>query len=227
MRIENLVFKMLQQNTGCHPCDSGGANGRMWQRNAKKTLKDFKNEPEATLNIDDNWFDMTISTFHHLCKTLELDAFCERFNKLPCPDWDGDYYGVSAKQSAWLDGHEFEESRRGSFNTYNYDSNLSQVLQGTFLTSNGIDEYVLLQIHNGADVRGGYTDAKLFKTHDWFLFEDVGFEVSDSECLDVCGADVSLYNRDTYNSEYLGNDELKAWMDKQKTKSFIGYTIGG
>ena len=30
------------------------------------------------------------------------------------------------------------------------------------VTING-EEYLLLQIHNGCDVRGGYTDAKLFK----------------------------------------------------------------
>lgn len=227
MKIEKLIYKMLQQNTGVHMCDSGGANGRMWQRNATKTLKDFKNEPEAMLDISNDYLDISMSVFHHLCKTLEIDKFCERFNKLPCADWDGDYYGTSVQQCEWLEGHEFEESRRGSFNTYNYDSNLSQVLQGTFLTSNGIDEYVLLQIHNGADVRGGYTDAKLFKTSDYFLFEDISFDVSESEGLDINGADVSLYNRDTYDSEYLGNAEINAWMDKQTIKSFNGYIIGG
>jgi hypothetical protein len=35
-------------------------------------------------------------------------------------------------------------------------------VQGQQLEFNG-DDYILLQIHNGADVRGGYTDAKLFK----------------------------------------------------------------
>jgi allantoicase len=29
------------------------------------------------------------------------------------------------------------------------------------------EDYALIQIHNGADVRGGYTDAKLFKGNEW------------------------------------------------------------
>ena len=52
-----------------------------------------------------------------------------------------------------------------SFNTYNYASALSQVLQGTYVSINGKD-YILLQIHGGCDVRGGYTDAKLFRLSD-------------------------------------------------------------
>ena len=46
---------------------------------------------------------------------------------------------------------------------------LAKFLQGTDLELNGgsmcIDggNYVLIQVHGGADVRGGYTDAKLFQ----------------------------------------------------------------
>ena len=35
------------------------------------------------------------------------------------------------------------------------------MIQGTWLDFNG-REYLLLQIHQGCDVRGGYTDARLF-----------------------------------------------------------------
>ena len=228
MNIENLVFKMLQQNTGIHMCDSGGENGRMWQRNAKKTLKDFKNEPEATLDIADGWMDISISTFHHLTRTLELDKFCDKFNKLPCSDWDGDFYGTSAKQCEWLEGHGFEQNKhRREFNTYNWDSNLSQVLQGSFLTCDGLGDYVLLQIHNGADVRGGYTDAKLFLASDYFLMESVAFGIDDNSCLDVMGSDISLHNYQTHQDDYLCGAELDAWMEKQSVKSFIGSQIGG
>ena len=47
-------------------------------------------------------------------------------------------------------------------NSFNWDSDLSQDIQYQFLY---IDNacYVLIQIHNGADARGGYTSAKLFK----------------------------------------------------------------
>jgi hypothetical protein len=228
MQLNNIIYKMLIENTGIHPLDSGRDNGRQWQRNANKTIKDFENAPEATLNIDDDWLDITLSTYHHLNKTLETDSYCDAFNKLKCNEWNGDYYGTSASQCDWLENHGFTESKRGAFNTYNWDSNLSQVLQGTFLTLDGIDEYVLLQVHGGADVRGGYTDAKLFKTTDYFLMEYASFTLNDEHYLDINGSDISIYNHETGDSNYInGNDlsDIKALV-KDKTE-FTGCLIGG
>ena len=47
---------MLMENTGTHFLDSGGANGRMWQRNQAKTIEDFDNELEATIEKSE-WTD--------------------------------------------------------------------------------------------------------------------------------------------------------------------------
>ena len=60
------------------------------------------------------------------------------------------------------------------------------MLQGTFVKLHGDELYVLLQIHGGADVRGGYTDAKLFKLHEHaeeynLYIDDCGFSVETSE----------------------------------------------
>ena len=53
-----------------------------------------------------------------------------------------------------------------TWNTYNGDSDLSQILQGATILID--DEYYwLIQIHGGADARGGYTNAKLFKGGDY------------------------------------------------------------
>jgi hypothetical protein len=52
MKIENLVYKMLTTSTGIALMDSGGDDGRAWQRNIKRTLKDFENDPEVEL---DSW----------------------------------------------------------------------------------------------------------------------------------------------------------------------------
>lgn len=228
MQLNNLIYKMLIENTGIAAMDSGGENGRCWQRNAGKQLKDFENMPEATLDINDDWLDITFSTYHHLNKTLELDSYCEAFNKLACDDWEGEYYGTSAKQCAWLDRKGFTASRRGEFNTYNWDSNLSQVLQGSFLTLDGIDEYVLLQVHGGADVRGGYTNAKLFKTTDYFLSEYASFNLDDNHYLDVSHGDISIYNQETGDSNYISCNDLSdiRALVKDKTE-FTGFLIGG
>ena len=169
---EQLIYSMLTENTGTHMCDSGGDNGRMWQRNANKCLQDFADEPAELYQYDNKYNEIhrTVSVFHYLTNNLEINDICFNFNELNtnAEDWEADckendatLYGVSV--NAWLDlvtENEVEVSR--SWNTYNGDSDLSQILQGANLTINE-EHYVLIQIHGGADARGGYTDAKLFK----------------------------------------------------------------
>ncbi len=175
---QKLVYAMLMENTGTHMCDSGGANGRMWQRNQAKTIKDFDDELEATIEKSE-WtdkdgkvhteYERTVSVFHYLSE-LESDHVCDKFNELntDCKDWDGDFaWGVSQAGADFLELINMESKYQ--FNTYNGDSDLSQVLQGSWLEMDG-ETYLLLQIHGGADVRGGYTDAKLFKpSDDWII----------------------------------------------------------
>ena len=181
--IKQTVFNMITENTGTHMLDSGGDNNRNWQRNQGLTIDDLNNQPDATLSFygierDDSGKitsaipEISVSIFHKLTSgILELDDLCHEFNAMPCNDWEGDYYGVSQDQSNWLKDKGFEAKNDG-WNTYNWDNQFSQVLQGTDLELNGgsmcIDggNYVLIQVHGGADVRGGYTDAKLFRLDD-------------------------------------------------------------
>jgi hypothetical protein len=66
-----------------------------------------------------------------------------------------------------------------TFNTYNGESELSQILQGSWIELDGY-QYVLLQIHGGCDARGGYTNAKLFKTGEDWTFHEYLDEYKDS-----------------------------------------------
>lgn len=164
--IETIIVEMLKENTGSHFLDSGGAYGRHHERNANKTLRDFKKEPAETYIQEDGWIDRRVSVFHYLTSFgLENNDLCVYFNKLQKKhnNWDADceVYGVSQEAWEWLTDH-FEVRVTRTFNTYNGDSDLSQVLQGSYLEING-DEYLILQIHGGCDVRGGYTTARLFK----------------------------------------------------------------
>jgi hypothetical protein len=173
---EELIFSMLTENTGTHMLDSGGTGGRMWQRNANKCLQDFADESPEVYQYDTKYNEIhrTVSVFHYLTNNLEVDDVAFRFNELNtnAKDWDAEckeddasLYGVSV--NAWLDlvtENEVEVQR--SWNTYNGESDLSQILQGANLTINE-EHYVLIQIHGGADARGGYTDAKLFKCGDY------------------------------------------------------------
>ena len=52
MKLEKIIYKMLTENTGIHMCDSGGDDGRGWQRNQKKSLKDFIDETDISYDDD-------------------------------------------------------------------------------------------------------------------------------------------------------------------------------
>ena len=174
--IEELIFSMLTENTGTHFLDSGGDNGRMWQRNANKCIADFEAEPQELYQYDPKYNEIhrTVSVFHYLTHNLEVNHIAFNFNELntdakdweaECKEDDASLYGVSI--NAWLDlvtSNDVEVNR--SWNTYNGESDLSQILQGANLTINE-EQYILIQIHGGADARGGYTDAKLFKCGDY------------------------------------------------------------
>ena len=67
---------------------------------------------------------------------------------------------MSREAESYLNTFEIKHFR--SWNTYNGDCDLSQTLQGATMEIEG-EIYFLIQIHGGADVRGGYTDAYLFR----------------------------------------------------------------
>ena len=175
METRQLVYEMLTENTGKHFLDSGGTDGRMWQRNQKKTIEDFENEEEELYQLDAKYKEIyrTVSVFHYLTNNLEIDDICEEFNRIQeeSNNWDadGDVYGVSKEAYTMLMSHTDVDIQR-TWNTYNGESDLSQILQGANLTIDD-EEYILIQIHNGADARGGYTDAKLFKMDEYCIHE--------------------------------------------------------
>ena len=180
MTTKEIIYNMLTENTGSHMLDSGGAYGRNWERNQVKTIEDFENEPEETYIYAKQWTELsrTVSVFHYLSQ-LDTDEICDHFNSMPCNDWDAeDVYGVSAEQWDWLNTMG-DVQVLNTFNTYNWDSDLSQVIQGSWLEING-EQYLLLQIHGGCDIRGGYTDAKLFQPVEEYMIHEYLYDYNDS-----------------------------------------------
>ena len=171
--VEEKIYTILTTGTGQHMLDSGGAYGRHWQRNQLRTLESFKEEEVATL---DEWGSLTISLFHHLnealCLTRLSEALDEEFTEF-IKDREGSYL---------QDIEDFIESIGAeagySENSYNRDSCLSQVIQyQTFRLGEG--EYVALQVHQGADVRGGYTRPYIFELTDEYA---LAYESGSIEC---------------------------------------------
>ena len=204
--IKKTIYKMLTENTGTHFLDSGGANGRNWQRNQTKTIKDFQDEPEASLSFDVSgdhiYLDPTVSVFHKLSKVLDECKICKDFNAMKVNNWDSEnYYGVSKEGENFLNSYGFStpnNSDNDTWNTYNFDNCFSQVVQGTNLISENGENYVLIQIHQGADVRGGYTDAKLFIISDGVDCDHNNVQ-NDSCCFSVVDPAIDIQTKDMFN----------------------------
>ena len=68
-----------------------------------------------------------------------------------------------------------------SINSYNGESSLSQIIQYTVFSLGGVSGYVALQIHQGADARGGYTAPRIFQLDDEhaLISEDISLHCSE------------------------------------------------
>lgn len=168
-----VLHDMLKENTGVHMLDSGMSCGRMWQRNQ---ARDFENELETTIEADTGKYgsiQVTHNVYHWLKDRLEYnEEMDQRFYDYAHRE-DDEYF----RDESWpqcvedfleiLDKEYKEEHGSGiggiygegepvCVNTYNEEENLSQILQFWYWEDED-GEHVLLQIHGGADVRGGYT----------------------------------------------------------------------
>jgi hypothetical protein len=171
-KTKEILKKMLTENTGTHMLDSGGTNGRAWQRNQGK---DFDKEPESTVEF--STFKGTLeaivthSTYHWLAQRCtyneELDdAFREWVAEVDTASSPG-YRERSWLQlmQEWLETREakgiYGDGEPVTVNTYNGEDCLSQTLQFVYWEDEE-GRHILLQIHGGADVRGGYTVPRVF-----------------------------------------------------------------
>ena len=217
-KVQKLVYSMLIENTGKHLLDSGLTDNRNWQRNQQRSISDFMNDFPVSYHLDTrytSYVERVVSVFHYL-SALELDEICDKFNKLNknAKDWDGDFHGVCIKAQGYLNKLGKEDFENGfslclprEWNTYNGDSDLSQTLQGANLSIGG-QEYILVQIHNGADVRGGYTDAKLFKVTDGFY--DIIEYMPEEEIIEYELPYVNVYDE---NGNVIPTEELNKYLE--------------
>jgi len=196
--VEGYLYEMLTENTGTHMLDSGGAYGRNWQRNKDTTIETWENADAVTSEIYSDEVTYTINVYHYLKNQLDVDEICHKFNDMiaKADNWDyDDYYGVSDIQGTFLELIGFEKGY--TENTYNHESNLSQILQYSTLTLDD-EYYILIQIHGGCDARGGYTDAKLFKLDNGYDY-DSGYLVPENVYGTVTTDDVEYLVSNTYD----------------------------
>lgn len=213
-KTSTRLIEMLTENTGVHFLDSGMSNGRHWQQNQGHTVEEWLNRPTATLDLDYGMC-VYVDTFHFLNDRLRLTEKAEQLQNY----WND--FIESSNERSYYDCYAMEEfaelvndgtgenATPRIVNTYNFENLLTQTLQYVEFNHEG-DSFILLQIHGGADVRGGYTRPQVFEMLDgyYFAYEMQNCEISctNSDCtfyLDVRGPDVS-----DEDSNYYGNGEL-------------------
>ena len=173
---------MFTENTGRSFLDSGGESGRAWQRNQGMTTADFLSAPTATWERECG---ATIDAYQYLLARLEFSTAALVLNRL-IRVWElGDYDNRNLFD---LDDQKEALEAIGAtvhgtvWNTCNWESNLSTVLQYWHFTLNG-QTYSLLQIHGGADVRGGYTLPVIFETHcDGWIYQCTDYSLWCAGC---------------------------------------------
>tara|TARA_R110000764_G_scaffold58016_1_gene126157 strand:+ start:24 stop:608 length:585 start_codon:yes stop_codon:yes gene_type:complete len=177
MNTEQAIYEMLTESTGTNMCDSGGVSGRAWQRNQKKSLQDFKDEPTETIEDKETDYPFrTVSVFHHLvdsCTYLdEENKHLKEWINQDAYNWSDNPEGRCASSLEDIDNYMSEtyELRTDCINTYNDECDLSQTLQFIRLGDIYDCNIIALSIHNGADVRGGYTDYKIFEIDEDFFY---------------------------------------------------------
>jgi len=185
-KTQSVLHDMLTENTGIAMMDSGGSYGRAWQRN--RGIADFRDLERIEIEAPWNKHELPSLSkrlFHFLDENLTYSAAMtakfKRFsNKKEFKD-ESYYYAMEPFAESLHESRYFEEPI--SDNSYNHDTALGGTIQYTLFTSEGQD-YIILQIHGGADVRGGYTDPKIFEcSYDDFLISQNNIEAR-CDCLD-------------------------------------------
>jgi len=162
MKTSEVIAMMMQENTGSHPLDSGGSNGRKWQQLAGV---DMDKLPEAIFDE----YGYKQSMYHYLSDNLRYNKeLTESYHEYDARFPDTHHV---ATLSDWFDEH-LEFTVVESNNTYNFENTLDGIFQyWRFEDING-DEHIALQTHNGADARGGYSKPFIFdyKNGDYYEF---------------------------------------------------------
>lgn len=224
--LKRAIQEMLVENTGCGIMDSGDAYGRGWEKNRSR---DFKNEDAIAIEVWDDQVAIQYNVYKYLVNFLEiteesrgLDRQLQKAIEL------GDQDNYMADMEDFMEEQEQDGYRSFKVtNTYNNDNILSEVLQYGIIVSEDTDEhFIILQIHNGCDVRGGYTRPRVFSlgtddSFSYFLMAQTEITAFCKKCGMEWLSDDSGYN--WYNDGCSGEQAELGTDTEQEDKLKIVY----
>ena len=206
------IKNMMCENTGKNLLDSGNVYGRHYEENNKNGIMtgpqkvDFWTDGEKETELIP-----IVPLYDFLTYSLEIDEeaniYNNRFyNYIGAHDLDP-YSVVDIEDTIKAIGEESGYSKMEMINTYNYECHLSQTIQFMLFDDGYGNTYVCLQIHNGCDVRSGYTLPKIF-----YVKEPEYFITGTTDARITCGCrDYNYYSHDyieTYDDEnYISIDD--------------------
>lgn len=166
-KTAQVIASLMREDTGKHFLDSGDHYGRNWQHNQ---IRQFENEPHATLSFKWDYIDYTYNLYHWLNERLEFNPTWDRKLQRYAKRKDMEREPWLVVMESFMDhlkekGHEvsglYGDGEPMTINTYNHESLLSQIIQFVYATVDN-EVLILLQVHGGCDARGGYTQARVF-----------------------------------------------------------------
>lgn len=177
------IVRMIRENTGAHPLDSGGAYGRHWEGTLPQLL-DQGDSICVDIDNEHKLIDVRKDLARHLYFSLWDDELTDRLNRL--------FVQFTAlcdrrvdEQKAEHTTHDIPETweeimaafvdRLRAFGvqievteleyTYNFDNDLNQdFAYWVFRIGSWVDDTVLIRTHNGCDARGGFSAPRFFCT---------------------------------------------------------------
>lgn len=224
MDINKIVEDLLTEEIGHFLCDSGGAYGYQYERNRENGILKGLNPVEEYTDDEtqERTLEVTIPVYDFLVYNLIKDETTEGMEKQLFKELklaDINPYEIWCVED-FLNKGKFKgmhfDNKIEWVNTYNYEEFLSQTLQYA-LMSNGYDWFVLLEVHNGCDVRSGYTFPQLFKVKDVDYFLTGQYDrLTECECDlnsytilgvdEIMDSDGEVSKEDIYNRTFVDDD---------------------
>jgi hypothetical protein len=173
------IAAQMKENTGASILDSGGAYGRNHERNQSKGVKFGQglqvDEYSATIPVQD----YMEHCFARTPDAVALEKVLKAHIRRAYPGEGvalGYHEGAAINEALEAIGATMDGEHSGKWwNTYNDDTDLSQTLQLLTFAHGGKD-YAIVQVHGGCDVRGGYTNGKVYEVPEFYNLFDVKAE---------------------------------------------------
>lgn len=217
--LHKALVEMATENTGVHMLDSGGSMGRGWQQ-MRGMLSGGYNpfEQDLVVEVDaDRAVNATINVmsflYHQLNITGDSKDLQEIFDKIANENTREAWHEIKRLFFSHLfnksdDRPSYGYEKLYSENTYNRDCILSKTLQYVMFKWED-DIFILLEMHNGADVRGGYSAPAVFAVTDEDNWHSAESNLGAScDCLQMY-SDQYGYHWHTDGSKY--GDQVFTW----------------